>query len=132
MKLALAAFACTFGLVSVAAYADPPPPAHDSVCISVSDIGYLSYPDDKTIVFHMRGGKVRNWSNVPPRACPGLKFERDIAKEIRGDTICSNMQVVFVNNRQAPCVLGLFRPFTQKLLHLDNVQAPPFGGVPTP
>ena len=123
MKLVLTAFACTLGLIGAAAqfaYADPAPPpsppppaaAHNNVCLNAGDIDHYSYPDEKTILFHMKGGKVRVWRNDLPRACPGLKFEQGIALEIRGGSICSNMQVVYVLNTWMPCFLGAFTPYT--------------------
>jgi hypothetical protein len=117
MKLALTAIACTFGLISAAAYADPlpppsAPPKPKSICLNAGDIDHYSYPDDKTILIHMRGGKVRIWRSDLPRACQGLKFEQAIALEIRGGMVCSNMQVVYVINRWTPCFLGPFTPVT--------------------
>jgi hypothetical protein len=119
MKIALTAFACLFAVSSVTAFADPPPgpaknppPKRNSVCLNPSDIDHLSYPDDKTILFHMRGGKVRIWRNDLPRACNGMKFQGGIAYEIRGGVICSNMQTFTVIERGIPCMLGAFTPYT--------------------
>lgn len=112
MKIALIGIACAVGLLAAvpSAYADQP--AHNDVCLNAGDIDHYSYPDDKTILFHMNGGKVRIWRNDLPRACPGLKFEQGIALEIRGGMICSNMQVVYVLHRWTPCFLGAFTPYT--------------------
>lgn len=85
---------------------------HNNVCISVSNIDHTSFPDNNTILFHMNGGPVRIWKNTLPRTCQGLTFERGIAYEIRGGSICSNMQVVYVINRWIPCFLGPFTPYT--------------------
>ena len=119
MKFALTAVTCAIGLigaVGIPAYADSPPPppapAHNDVCIDPSMIDSTTFPDNKTILFHMTGGKVRIWRNDLPRECPGLTFERGIAYEIRGGEICSNMQVVYVINRWTPCFLGPFTPYT--------------------
>jgi hypothetical protein len=129
MKLALTAIAVTFGLMSAAAYADPPPapppPKAKSVCLNAGDIDHYSYPDDKTILIHMKGGKVRIWRSDLPRACPGLKFEQGIALEIRGGTICSNMQVVYVLRRWTPCFLGPFTPVTPPPKEGPGVPPPP-------
>ncbi len=118
MKIALTGVVCAIGLIGQVAYADspppppPPPPVHNNVCLSAGSIDHTSYPDDRTILFHMNGGKVRIWRNDLPRECPGLKFEQGIAYEIRGGEICSNMQVVYVLNRWTPCFLGAFTPYT--------------------
>ncbi|MDE1940271.1 MAG: hypothetical protein KGI68_14715 [Alphaproteobacteria bacterium] len=112
MKIVLTGIACAFALLTTmpSAYADPP--THNTVCLDAGNIDHYSYPDDKTILFHMNAGKVRIWRNDLPRACPGLKFEQGIALEIRGGVICSNMQVVYVLRRWTPCFLGAFTPYT--------------------
>jgi hypothetical protein len=116
MKIALTAVGCAIGLIGAigqTAYADPPPaPVHNNVCIDPGDINHLSYPDDRTILFHMNGGKVRIWRNDLGRVCPGLKFEAGIAWEIRGGMICGNMQSFYVLRRWTPCTLGAFTPYT--------------------
>lgn len=93
----------------------PPVPATakpHQICLDAGNIDHLSYPDDKTIVFHMRGGKA--WRNDLKRTCPGLKFEQAIAYEIRGGSICGNMQVVYVMRRWTPCMLGAFTAIPPK------------------
>jgi len=117
MKLALTTIAFVLAAAGMA-YADPPgdqtpvPPKPNLVCLNPGDIDHLSYPDDNTILFYMKSGKVRIWRNDLKRACSGLKFEQGIAYEIRGGTICSNMQVVYVMRRWIPCMLGAFTPYT--------------------
>lgn len=117
-------------LVATAAYGDPPadpaaaPAKPKSVCINAGDIDHLSYPDNKTILFHMRGGPTRIWKNDLPRECPGLKFEQGIAYEIRGGVICSKMQVVYVINRWNPCMLGAFTPYTPPPKDAPKTDAP--------
>ena len=110
MKIALTGIVCALGLMTAAqtAYADPPKPAR--VCLNAGDIDHYSYPDDNTILFHMKFGKVRIWRNDLQRTCHGLKFEQGIALEIRGGEICSNAQVVYVLRRWMPCGLGNFTP----------------------
>jgi hypothetical protein len=118
MKIAVKVVVCTIGLTGMigqAAYADAPatpPPAHNQVCIDPSRIDHLSYPDDSTILFHMRGGPVRIWKNDLKRVCHGLKFEGGIAWEINGGEVCGNMQVFYVLRRWVPCMLGSFSPYT--------------------
>jgi hypothetical protein len=121
MKIALTAVVCVLGFAGMAgqtAYADspppppPPPPAHNNVCIDPSNLDHLSFPDDSTILFHMRGGHVRIWRNDLQRACNGMKFQGGVAWEIRGGSICSNMQVFYVIQRWIPCMLGNFTPYT--------------------
>ncbi len=108
MTKKIAALACAVaGLAVTVAYADPPAP-HHQVCIRTSDISGMSYPDDKTILFHMNGGPVKVWRNDLPRTCQGLKFEQGIAWNIWGGEVCENMQVFYVLRRGTPCMLGSF------------------------
>jgi len=86
------------------------PAPRNNVCIHANDIDGMSYPDDHTILFRMRAGRVKMWRNELPRACPGLKFEQGIAWNIWGGEICSNMQVFYVLRRGTPCMLGNFVP----------------------
>jgi hypothetical protein len=102
------------GLTVSAAYADPPAQAKPrQICIHTSDINSMSYPDNRTILFRMNGGKVKVWRNELPRECPGLKFEAGIAWTIWGGEVCSNMQVFYVLRRGTPCMLGTFVPADQ-------------------
>lgn len=74
----------------------------------------MSYPDNKTIIFHMRGGPIRTWRNDLQRECPGLKFEQGIAWTIWGNSVCENMQIFYVLRRGTPCALGTFTPVENK------------------
>lgn len=120
LKFAATGVAASVFVVSLALAADDPAvkdaaapaPVSKSVCLNAGDIDHLSYPDDQTILFHMRGGKTRIWRNDLKRSCPGLKFEQAITYEIKGGFICSNMQVVYVMHRWNPCMLGAFTPYT--------------------
>ncbi|MBU6297726.1 MAG: hypothetical protein KGJ79_06285 [Alphaproteobacteria bacterium] len=96
------------------------PVKRNSICIDPGHIDHLSYPDDKTILFHMWAGRVKIWRNDLPYACPGLKFEQGIAYEVRGGAICSNMQVVYVLRRWTPCMLGNFTPYAPPEKNVDH------------
>jgi len=109
--LAALGFAVSAAMTS-AALADPPPRPRQ-ICIRTQDIDGMSYPDNRTIVFRMRGGPVKVWRNELPRECSGLKFEQGIAWNIWGGEICSNMQVFYVLRRGTPCMLGNFVPNDQ-------------------
>jgi hypothetical protein len=131
MKSILTAVACSAVLaVGAMAWAETPasepvPATPKSVCISPSDIDHLSYPDDKTILFHMKSGKVRIWRNDLKATCPGLKFESAVAWEIRGGSICSNMQPFYVLRRWNPCMLGAFTPYTPPKEDADKTAPKP-------
>jgi len=110
MKIVLTAAACAFALLSAAQAADVHATPNRSICLSPQDIDYLSYPDDKTILFHMKGGPIRLYRNDLPHACFGLHFESGIAWVIRGDEICGHMQSFSVLRTHTPCMLGDFTP----------------------
>jgi len=118
----IGALAATGSLLASAALADPPP-RPKSICINTQDIDSMSYPDNRTILFRMRGGQVKVWRNELPRECPGLKFEQGIAWNIWGGEVCSNMQVFYVLRRGTPCMLGSFVPNDQP--RADGWQPPP-------
>lgn len=112
----LAALALGAGLMFPILAADAPQPDAPKprqICIRTSDISSMSYPDNRTILFKMNGGKVKTWRNELPRECPGLKFEQGIAWNIWGGEVCSNMQVFYVLRRGTPCMLGTFVPADQ-------------------
>lgn len=118
MKIALMAVVYALGMTGALAQpadtqtAQPEPPKRNSICLNAGDIDQLTFPDDKTILFHMRGGKVRIWRNDLPYTCHGMKFQGGIAWEIRGGEICSHMQTFWVLERWTPCMLGDFSPYT--------------------
>lgn len=119
------AVAAAGALLTSAALADPPQnqPKPKQVCIHTQDVDGMSYPDNRTILFRMRGGPVKVWRNELPRECPGLKFEQGIAWNIWGGEVCSNMQVFYVLRRGTPCMLGNFVPNDQP--RMDGWQPPP-------
>jgi hypothetical protein len=82
-------------------------PGRDAdICLDATRIDHTSMPDDQTILFYMRGGKI--WKNTLKTACPGLHAEHAFAQVIRGSEICSNRQMIQVINRETPCALGAF------------------------
>lgn len=113
MRAASYLLAGAIGLaVTASAMAEPPAPEKPrTVCLNAGNIDHYSYPDDNTVLFHMKSGKVRVWKNTLKRTCNGLKFESGIALEIRSGSVCSNTQVFYVINRWTPCFLGDFTPY---------------------
>ena len=84
--------------------ADPRPSA---VCLNVRDIQRTEIPDDKTIIFHMRDGKV--WRNTLRTVCPMLKIS-PYTQKLNGDFVCSNQQFIHVALTGDDCALGDFSP----------------------
>jgi hypothetical protein len=111
MKISLTGLLCATGLAIAAGQVSLAEPAQrNNICISTQNIESMSYPDDKTILFRMRGGPVKVYRNDLPIACPGLKFESGIAWDVHDGTVCSHMQTFYVLRRGNPCMLGEFTP----------------------
>src|SRR5256885_13606905 len=80
------------------------------VCLNVRDIQRTETPHDRTIIFHMRDGKV--WSNRLKTVCPMLKVSPFTQVLHSGDLVCSNQQFIHVTLTGDDCVLGEFTPVT--------------------
>jgi len=89
-------------LDTVVKAADPSPPP---VCLNVRDIARTETPNDRTIVFHMRDGKI--WRNTLRNVCPMLKISPYVQK-LTGDLVCSNQQIIHVVQTGNDCALGDF------------------------
>ena len=79
-----------------------------NVCLNVHDIQRTETPDDRTILFHMRDGKV--WSNKLRTVCPMLKISPFTQVLHSGDLVCANQQFIHVALTGDSCVLGDFTP----------------------
>lgn len=79
-----------------------------NVCLNVQDIQRAETPDDRTIIFHMRDGKV--WSNRLKTVCPMLKISPYTQVLHSGNQVCSNQQFIHVMLTGDQCVLGEFTP----------------------
>jgi hypothetical protein len=77
------------------------------VCLNASQIQRTEVPDDRTIIFHMRDGKV--WRNSLKTVCPMLKVS-PYTQKLTGDLVCSNQQFIHVTLTGNDCVLGDFSP----------------------
>lgn len=92
------------------------PAAAKGVCIQTYMIDHTDIPDDSTILFHLRGGKI--WKNSLPFPCPDLKFQGGFQYTTDIDEICSNLQTIRVIEQGgggprfgAVCQLGEFTPY---------------------
>ena len=99
--------ALALGLTS-AAQAQNPPATSGSICLRSMDISNTTTPNDKTILFHMRGGKV--YRNDLRGTCSGLSFNGFAYEATPPDQICGNLQIIHVLKTHAVCSLG---PFTE-------------------
>lgn len=99
--------ALTIGLASVAQAQDTSA-SHGSICLRTMDISNTTTPNDKTILFHMRGGKV--WRNDLRGTCSGLRFYGFAYTATPPGEICGNLQIIRVLKTHSVCSLG---PFTE-------------------
>ena len=95
-------FAASAATQVQAADANPP-----NVCLNVTQIQRTEVPDDQTIIFHMRDGKI--WRNRLRTVCPMLKIS-PYTQKVNGDLVCSNSQFIHVTLTGNDCVLGEFSP----------------------
>jgi hypothetical protein len=76
-----------------------------SVCLNVHDIERTEIPNDRSILFHMRDGKV--WRNDLRTACPMLKVS-PYTEKLTSDLICANQQFIHLTITGDECALGNF------------------------
>ena len=81
------------------------PPASSSLCINVRNIQRTEVQDDRTILFHMRDGKV--WQNRLRQICPMLTTS-PWTQVLHNDQVCSNQQFIRVIRTGDTCSLGDF------------------------
>lgn len=82
-------------------------------CVQLRQISSTSVRDDRTIDFHMLGGKI--YRNTLPYSCPGLGFEEKFMYKTSLSRLCSVDIITVLNNtgglsRGASCGLGKFQP----------------------
>ena len=107
MNLASFAAAALLLASSAPAFAQAAAPNPANVCLNVTEIQRTEVPDDRTIIFHMRDGKI--WRNRLKTVCPMLKIS-PYTQKLNGDLVCSNSQFIHVTLTGNDCVLGEFSP----------------------
>jgi hypothetical protein len=112
MKLVISTLAAVAAATAAGAWADPPTSADPSQCISVIQIDHTEVPDDSTILFHLRGGRILK--NALPQKCVGLRMSTRGFTYSAGslDEVCGNLQTIRVNDTGSICMLGPFTPYT--------------------
>ena len=102
----IAAIAAPFILTIAQAQAGDYPAQDTNVCLYTYQIDRTDVPDERTILFHMKDGKV--WTSNLPRRCPGLRFY-GFSYVVRGnDQICGNLDSIRVLKTGSVCQLGPF------------------------
>ena len=93
-------------------------PAGEAVnCVQLRQIQNTRVRDDKTIDFHMLGGKI--YRNSLPHSCPGLGFEEKFLYKTSLSQLCSVDIITVLRNagggldRGASCGLGKFQPMVK-------------------
>ncbi len=103
---ALATLLLVLPVASVSAQAPAPNPGR--VCLNIRDVQRTETPDDRTILFHMRNGKI--WRNTLKQVCPMLTTSPYTQVLRNGDLVCANQQFIEVNLTGNTCMLGEFTP----------------------
>jgi len=94
------------------AVAQAPASAPSRVCLNLRDIERTETPDDRTILFHMRDGKI--WRNTLRQNCPMLRTSPWAQVIQGGDMVCSNQQFIHVLQTGNTCTLGDFAPLASE------------------
>lgn len=85
-------------------------------CVQLRQINNTRVRDDRTIDFHMLGGKI--YRNTLPYSCPSLGFEKKFMYKTSLSQLCSVDIITVLHNtggldRGASCGLGKFQPMTK-------------------
>ena len=101
-------------LIGLALCANPTRAATTDMCLRTHEIDHTSIPDNSTILFHMKDGKV--WKNSLHAPCFNLKFQGSFQYTADFEEICANAQTIRVLQPGvgarfgASCLLGEFTP----------------------
>jgi hypothetical protein len=102
------AAACGLWLAfSALAQGQPAAPNPANVCLNTRDIQRTETPSDRTILFHMRDGKI--WRNTLRTNCPMLRIS-PFTQVLHTDMVCANQQIIHIALTGNSCVLGDFTP----------------------
>ena len=90
------------------AVAQAPAQPAGHVCLSLREVQRTETPDDRTIVFHMRDGKI--WRNTLKQNCPMLRTSPYTEVLQNGEMVCANQQFIHIMQTGNTCTLGEFTP----------------------
>lgn len=107
-SLSRSAIAALLVLSMGPAVAQAPAPPAGHVCLSLREIQRTETPDDHTILFHMRDGKI--WRNTLKQNCPMLRISPWAQVLPNGEMVCGNQQFIHVLQTGNTCTLGEFTP----------------------
>ena len=112
--MSLALLSASGGAIAGDKKADHLRPSGKAVdCVPLRQINNTRVRDDKTIDFHMLGGKI--YRNTLPHSCPGLGFEEKFMYKTSLSQLCSVDIITVLTDagglsRGASCGLGKFQP----------------------
>jgi len=109
-RSAIAAFVL-LSMGPAAAQGEAPVPGASSparVCLDLREVQRTETPNDRTILFHMRDGKI--WRNTLRQNCPMLRTSPYVQVLQNGQMVCSNQQFIHVLQTGNTCSLGEFTP----------------------
>lgn len=105
-----AALAVLLGATAQAQPAAKTTHGHGGMCLNTMNIDHTTTPDNRTILFHMRDGKI--WKNTLTSYCSGLRFYGFAYVATPPHQICGNLQSIRVLHSGSVCMLGPFEPYT--------------------
>jgi hypothetical protein len=81
---------------------------HPLVCIRSIDVDHTKTPNDHTILFFMKDGKI--WSTTLRSDCPELSFNGFEYEPTPSDNICADLETIRVLRSGAVCEIGSLVP----------------------
>jgi hypothetical protein len=109
MRALLATAAAVTLAATLAANAQPVPPASGPACIETYNIDHTKAPDDRTILFYMRDGSVLQTNTR--NACSGLSINGFAYVSNPAPQFCPGLQTIRVLRIGGVCMLTPFVPY---------------------
>ncbi len=110
MRTALfaAGILCTLSLSAVAGEPDGAQQPLARMCIRTLDIDHTRTPNNRTILFYMKDGKV--WQTTLTTYCPEITFDGFSYVATPPDDICGNVQLIRSIRSGSICEMGPLVP----------------------
>ncbi len=93
----------------IASTTRPTQEPHPKRCLPIARIYRSEIVDDRTILFHMRGGAI--WQNDLPEPCSGLRMQGGFAYVTPLDRLCDLDLIQVLAGARSICGLGRFEPY---------------------
>jgi hypothetical protein len=119
--------AAALALATTAAFAQPASVSGSgNVCLKTILIDRTVVPNEHTILFYMKDGKV--WQNTLKSDCPGLKINGFVYAPTPPDQVCGDLQTLRAIQTGSVCTMGAFVPYEGRAVPSQNQtteQSPP-------